>query len=103
MFGGSASDSMVDGGGTDMVGSMPSPDVHPVSSAVTGATSDVATATLLDHLGQRRSVCCTPPRYRRSELLDRGDEFAGHRGELRTPRAPVVLAARGKVEVPIVA
>ena len=51
-----------------MVGNMPSPEVHPVSTAASGATSDDATATLVDHLGDRRTVCCTPPRYRRYRL-----------------------------------
>ncbi len=46
----------------------------------------------------RRTACCTPPRYRLlrrapvSEvtacLLDGGDQFAGHRGQLATPASP---------------
>ena len=59
-----ARDCIVVGGGTDIVGNMPSPEVHPVSSAVDEASSDDATATLVDHFGDRRTVSCTPPTYR---------------------------------------
>ena len=36
-----------------------------------GANSDDATATPVDHLGDHRNVCCTPPKYRAAGSLDR--------------------------------